>query len=225
MENYTLGLALFDYLPVIAAGFGLYLICGYCASLANYEGHWIVVIPAIALTGGVLKASWKLIYALNGVDHRWMSEQLFFFLAASYLLMGAFVLGSIRAGSKNTDLNKNWWYSPTLIAVIVLVTAQYLKLNTDGRTWSTMLLATLSLANLVMLLTLIVHCVKKRNWYAGGAFVTNLVLSYVLVVLARIPEQTADLQWLEEFLNLGNNSMLAIGAWALIRVRKRQGTQ
>ena len=42
MENYTLGLALFDYLPVIAAGFGLYFICKYCAGLASYSGLWII---------------------------------------------------------------------------------------------------------------------------------------------------------------------------------------
>ena len=48
----------------------------------------------------------------------------------------------------------------------------------------------------------------------------NLVLSYVLVALARIPEQTAELQWIEEFFNLANNSMLAVGAWLLIRARR-----
>lgn len=220
MENYTLGLALFDYLPVIAAGFGLYLICKYCASLTDYTSRWIVAIPAIALTGGVLKASWKLTYALNGVDYRWMSEQLFFFLTASYLLMATLVLTSMKAGHKGELLNKNWWYSPAVIAVIVLVTAQYLKLNTDSRLWSVMLLAALSLANLTMLLALIGHSIRKRNWYASAAFAMNLVLSYVLVALARIPEQTAELQWIEEFFNLGNNSMLAVGAWLLIRARK-----
>jgi len=220
MENYTLGLALFDYLPVIAAGFGLYLICKYCASLVNYTGHWIIAIPAIALAGGFLKATWKLTYALSGVDYRWMSEQLFFLLAASYLLMATLVLSSLKAGRKGFELEKNWWYTPAIIAVIVLVTAQYLKLNTDGRTWSVMLLATLSLANLTMLLALIFHSIKKRIWIAGGAFAINLALTYVLVTLARIPEQTADLQWIEEFMNLGNNSVLAIGAWALLRGKK-----
>ena len=86
MENYTLGLALFDYLPVIAAGFGLYLICKYCAQRGGYKGIWIVAIPAIALTGGALKASWKLIWAIQHVNYTWMSDQLFFFLSSAYVL-------------------------------------------------------------------------------------------------------------------------------------------
>ena len=220
MENYTLGLALFDYLPVIAAGFGLYLICKYCALLVNYKSHWIIAIPAIALTGGSLKATWKLIYALSGVDYRWMSEQLFFLLAASYLLMATLIVSSLRASRKGFELNKNWWYTPAVIAVIVMVTAQYLKLNTDGSTWSVMLLATLSLANLTMLLALILHSIRRQVWYAGSAFAINLLLTYVLVNLARIPEQTVDLQWIEEFMNLANNSVLAIGAWALLRSKR-----
>jgi hypothetical protein len=224
MEDYTLGLALFDYLPVIAAGFGLYLICKYCASLANYDGYWIVVIPAIALTGGTLKASWKLVYVLTEVNHRWMSEQLFFLLAASYVFMAVLVISSIRASGKGRGLAPVWWYSPAVVAIILLVTAQVIKLKTDSAIWSVMLLATLSLANLALLATLIIHSVKKRNWIAGSAFAINLVLGYVLVNLARIPEQTAELQWIEEFINLANNSLLAVGAWALIRARKTQAT-
>lgn len=221
MENYTLSLALFDYLPVIAAGFGLYLICKYCGSLANYNGYWIVAIPAIALTGGVFKASWKLIFVLTEVNHRWMSEQLFFMLAASYVFMAVLVFSSIRAGGKGRELEPSWWYSPALVVVIILVTAQVIKLKTDSEIWSVMLLATLSIANFTMLITLIFHSIKLRTWIAVGAFASNLALSYVLVSLARIPEQTLELQWIEEFLNLGNNSMLAVGAWALLRRQKR----
>lgn len=216
MENYTLGLALFDYLPVIAAGFSLYMICKYCASLGNYEGVWIIAIPAIALTGGTLKASWKLIWALQQVNHVWMSDQLFFFLATAYLFMAAFVFCNLRANRKGRDLGSNWWYGPALVAVIILGLAVYLKLNTEGRTWSFLLLATLSIANLVFLLMLTGHAWKRNSNLAVVAFIGNLVLSYVLVYLARL-EQTAELQWIEEFLNFANNSLLAVGAWALLK--------
>lgn len=216
MENYTLGLALFDYLPVIAAGFGLYMICKYCASLGNYTGAWIIVIPAIALTGGTLKASWKLIWAVRQVNYSWMSDQLFFFLATAYLLIAAFVFYNLRANRKGHELDSGWWYAPVLIAVIAIGIAAYLKLNIEGRTWSLLLLATLSLANLGFLLTLTGHAWKRGSALAVAAFSGNLVLSYVLVYLARL-EQTAELQWIEEFMNLANNSLLAVGAWALLK--------
>ncbi|MGI9235792.1 MAG: hypothetical protein ACR2QZ_00250 [Woeseiaceae bacterium] len=214
MENYTLGLALFDYLPVIAAGFGLYLICKYCARLGKYRSLWIVAIPVIALIGGTLKASWKLIYALNGADHRWMSDQLFFFLASAYVLMAVFVIRAMRANKRGDNLAHDWWRGPLAAVVVVVGLALYLKSSGEGRTWSILLLATLSLANLVFLLTLVSHAWQRRNWIAAIIFVVNLALSYVLVGLARM-EQTAELQWIEEFLNLANNGLLAVGAWNL----------
>lgn len=216
MENYTLGLALFDYLPVIAAGFGLYMICKYCALLGNYDGPWIVVIPAIALIGGSLKASWKLVWALDQVNQEWMSDQLFFFLATAYLLMAAFVYFNLRANRKGRVLDADWWYGPIVAVVIAIGLAIYLKLNIEGRTWSFLLLATLSLANLVFLLMLVGHAWRRGCSVAVAAFAGNLILSYTLVYLARV-EQTAELQWIEQSLNLVSNSLLAVGAWALLK--------
>jgi hypothetical protein len=222
MENYTLGLALFDYLPVIAAGFGLYMICRYCAVLGQYDGPWIVVIPLIALTGGTLKASWKLVWALQQVNYVWMSDQLFFFLASAYVLMAAFVIANLHAWRKDRPLDSLWWIFPGVIVAIVICLSLYLLTSTEGRTWSILLLSTLSLANLAFLATLIAHAWKRGNQIAVAAFIANLVLSYVLVGLARM-EQTAALQWVEEFLNLANNSWLAVGAWSLLRQHAELG--
>jgi len=38
MHRYTLSLALFDYLPVIAAAIGIWLICRYCADVGGRKG-------------------------------------------------------------------------------------------------------------------------------------------------------------------------------------------
>jgi len=221
MENYTIGLALFDYLPVIAAGFGLYLICKYCAGLANYNGIWIVLIPVIALTGGTLKASWKLVWAVQHVNYTWMSDQLFFFLASAYVLMAVLVVRSLQAAANGNNLPKNWWVLPVQVIVVMLAGAFYLKTSTDGRTWNFLLLAVLSIANLVFLLSLMLHAKKVGVYPALIAFGLNLVLSYSLVGLARM-EQTAELQWIEEFMNLANNSLLAVGAWFLLRAQRRE---
>jgi hypothetical protein len=214
MENYTLGLALFDYLPVIAAGVGLYLVCRYFARLAQYDGPWVVLMPLIAVTGGTIKASWKLIWALQQVNYTWMSDQLFFFLASGYVLMAMFVMRSQRAANRGEALAANWWQLPVLL-VIALVAAAFYLMAGGGRGWVGLLLATLSVANLVFLVTLIVHAAKRGNRVAAFAFAASLTLGYVLVGLARM-EQTAELQWIEEIINLFNNSLLAFGAWRLI---------
>lgn len=213
MEDYTLGLALFDYLPVIAAGVGLYLVCRYFAALAQYDGPWVVLMPLIAVTGGTLKASWKLIWALQQVNYTWMTDQLFFFLASAYVLMAFFVIRCRRAAGRGEALAANWWQVPVLLVAVLVAVAFYLMAG-GGRAWVGLLLATLSIANLVFLVTLIVHAARQGNRVAAAAFAASLTLGYVLVGLARM-EQTAELQWIEEIVNLFNNSLLAYGAWRL----------
>lgn len=213
MENYTLGLALFDYLPVIAAGVGLYIVCRYFAGLAQYDGPWVVLMPLIAVTGGIIKASWKLIWALQQINYTWMSDQLFFFLASAYVLMAVFVIRSHRAASRGEAIAANWWHLPIVLVAILLAAAFYLMAG-GGRGWVGLLLAVLSLGNLAFLATLIVHATKIGNRVSAFAFAGSLTLGYVLVGLARL-DQTAELQWIEQTINLFNNSLLAFGAWRL----------
>jgi hypothetical protein len=214
MENYTLGLALFDYLPVIAAGIGLYLVCRYTAGLADYDSPWIVLMPLIAITGGMIKATWKLLWALQQVNYTWMSDQLFFFLASAYILLAVFVVRCLRAAARGESLAGNWWHWPCVAVAATLAGAFYLMAS-GGRGWTALLLAVLSIGNLVFLVTLIVHAFRRNNRAAAAAFAASLTLGYVLVGLARM-EQTAELQWIEQSINLFNNGLLALGAWALL---------
>ena len=223
MQNYTLGLALFDYPPVIAAGFGLYLICRYCGILGRYDGNLLLLIPAIALTGGLLKATWKLIYALSNHNIAWLSEQLFFFLAVAYLLLATLVIRTTRSARNGVPLKQDWWHVPGVLAILVIAAALYLKASSAASGWSILLLATLSIANLLFLLTLISHSIMRNNRIAAAAFFGNLVLSYALVGLARV-QQTAELQWIEQGINLASNIFLATGAWLLLRDVQSQPT-
>ena len=216
MEGYTLSLALFDYLPVLAGGVALYLVCRHCAELARYDGRWVVLIPLIALAGGGLKATWKLVLAAQGLDLPWMSDQLFFFLAGAYVPLAFLVIGSLRAAGRGVTLPAGWWRLPVLIAAGTLAGAYYLRSATDGRAWSALLIAAVALASLAMLLALIGHAFARGDRLAAGAFATSLVLSYVLVGLSRM-EQTAQLQWMEQSVNLVGNCLLAAGAWRLMR--------
>ena len=215
MEGYTLSLALFDYLPVIAGGIALYLVCRHCAGVARYGGPWTALIPLIALTGGAFKATWKLILATRGLDLQWMSDLLFFFLAGAYVPLAFLVVGSLRTARHGGTLADGWWRMPALLAAAAAAVAHYLKTTTDGRAWSALLIAVVALASLAMLLALIGHAFARGDWLAAGAFGASLLLSCVLVGLSRM-EQTAELQWMEQSVNLAGNGLLAAGAWRLM---------
>ena len=207
---------MFDYLPVIVAGFGLHFICRYVLN-AGPENRWTIIIPLLAVTGGTLKATWKLNVAITGQSIEWMSDQLFFFIAASYILLAFAVIRGLRARVRGETLVSCWWRWPLVLVIIVVCAALALKVRPD-RAWSLLLLIAMSTSNLVFALRLIGHSFAARNWLAVGGFVVNLTLTYVLVGLARIPEQTAQLQWIEEVVNLVSNSCLALAAYSLLRL-------
>ena len=223
MERYTLGLALFDYLPVIAAAIGLFLVCRYCAIVGRREGNWIYLVPLVAVTGGVLKATWKLIVVTTGSNIQWMSDQLFFFIASGYVLMASLVVLSLRAHARGTQLSANWWRGPLLVAIAIVAIALVLANTSESRSWAFLLLGVMSIANLVFSIRLIAHSAGQRKWLATLGFSMNLVLAYVLVGLARIPEQTLELQWTEEILNFVATSALALAAWYLLRTYEQRG--
>ena len=217
--DYTVSLALFDYLPVLVAGVGLHLVCRYALN-AGFENRWTIIIPLLAVTGGMLKASWKLNVAVTGNDIAWMSDSLFFFIAASYLLLAVGVIRGLRARATGATLPVCWWRWPFVVVVLVTLVALGLKISSPERHWSLLLLIVMSTSNLVFSIRLIAHSVALRQWVAVAGFGLNLVLTYVLVGLARIPEQTVQLQWIEEFTNLFSNSFLAVAAYSLVRQEK-----
>ncbi len=217
MEDYTLSLALFDFLPVIVAAIGFFMICRYCAIVGHSTGAWVIAIPLLAVTGGFLKASWKTIVAVTGINIQWMSDQLFFFLASSYVLMATLVIRSLAAEKKGRPLRDNWWHIPAVGAAAIVATALLLKQSYEERYWSFLLLGVLSICNLVFAVRLIAHSFVRRNWLSGSLFVVNLLVAYTLVGLARIPEQTVRLQWYEQTLNLLATTAFAVAAWHLLK--------
>jgi len=217
MEDYTLSLALFDYLPVLAAAFGFFSICRYCAIVGHSTGAWVIFVPLIAVTGGFLKATWKVIVVVADTNIQWMSDQLFFFLATGYILLASVVLLSLQAERRGQPLRDDWWRIPAVLAALVITAAFLLKQGFEQRYWAFLLLGVLSVCNLLFAVRLIAHSLVRRNWLSGVLFIVNLVFAYTLVGLARIPDQTAQLQWIEEFLNLFANGALAIAAWHLLK--------
>ena len=112
---------------------------------------------------------------------------------------------------------------PLAVALAIVVTAFVLASNSESRTWAFLLLGVMSITNLVFSIRLIAHSIGQRKWLAVLGFSLNLVLAYVLVGLARIPEQTLELQWAEEILNFFATSALALAAWYLVRTYEPTG--
>ena len=81
MEGFTVGLALFDYVPV--AAFGAAAIIGGLAM----GSPLFILGGALSFIAGLLKATWKLILALSGKDLKAMNRPFVPMQAAGFTLM------------------------------------------------------------------------------------------------------------------------------------------
>lgn len=218
MEDYTLGLALFDFLPVLVSGFGLFCTARLCQKLSANQSSLLYIPAGIILSAGITKASWKTIWVTTRVDIAWMSTQLFFTLAAGYTLLAFLIAHCIAVDKQTRVFNNNWWLMP-LTLVAVLTGAALLLLNSGGRSWLVLLLATLTLSNMAVIAMLVRYAWKQHLHLITAGLCVNLCLTFGLVGLARIPDQSAALQWVAEISNLVTHSLFAACAWGLLRRR------
>jgi len=210
MQDYTLSLALFDFLPVALSAAGLLLL------VFTLRKHYARLRPALwrlaacgavlVITGGLLKASWKLLWVTTRVDYAWMSAGLFWCLAPGFVLLAGATLGMLRRSTTGVGT--------LLIPLAVAVTACAVALGMPERS-SLVLLLLLVLGNLVMMISLITFSSRQRLHYAAVFLTISVVATFTLSGLARIPEQTASLQWIEEIVNFVGQGLFAAAMYLL----------
>lgn len=193
-DDYTVALALFDYIPTVFTALGLYWLCTSQLFDLSVIRRTAIVGAAMIISGGLLKASWKLIVASTGEHIPWMNNSLFIFMAPGFVLLG-FAL-AIRHSRPVSVL------APVLFTgAIPLIALYFYLVYPSQRLWFFWLLAIVTLAN-----TAVIFMLARTGWKNNDRTVSLLYLaSFVgtlsLSGLARIPEQTAALQWIEEGIN------------------------
>ena len=221
-SDYTLGLALFDFLPVIFSAIGLcYLACwlGGKASLANNAGisldrkplwelpadnimkkaslanmAWLGAL--LVALGGLSKASWKLIVVTADIDIQILDNALFVFLGAGYSLLVVSLLSALLKTGQ-------WsWFVAGVLVIGFWIVSHYLSLSAvESRNWSRVLLFQTVVMNTILLLTLTGMALRNGLLVGALLLLLNLAAAFLLARLANIPEQTLSLQWTEELIN------------------------
>jgi hypothetical protein len=150
--------------------------------------------------GGLLKATWKLIIAATGTDIRWMDDGMFVWMAPGYTILAWSIWQTVRAVRERKTFNA--WLTPAIIAILTLTGSYYLSTsNPDSPAWKLTLLSVMVLASIITGILLIIFAFRQKLTLAGILFVINLIIILVMNGLARIPEQTIPLQWIEESIN------------------------
>ena len=198
--EYTVSLALVDFLPVIFTAVGFYFLYKMVTHVDRTQGKIFLVGTVLTVIGGFLKATWKLIIASSGTNIRWMDDGMFAWMAVGYSLVFWSIWQTVRTVRGKSVFNP--WIVPTVIGVLSLAGSFYLRTSMpESSAWKLTLLSVMSLASIFTSILLIVFAFRQKLSLAGTLFIVNLIIVFVMNGLARMPEQTIALQWIEESIN------------------------
>ncbi|MFG2867508.1 hypothetical protein [Streptomyces sp. NPDC048338] len=213
--DYPLALAVEDFVPVVLTGLGAALLTGPLRRHSARTGLTGTVGTALILLGGLSKAVWKLVVALDGPDLQVLNKALFPCLSAGFLLLAHALLtlpaarGPEPAGGRLTPPLWGFaaaWTATGVVGLLLTSTAPHLVL--------TIVAVTVCAVRLILLARSDRDAVAAA---AGGLWLTGM---YVLGPLAARPDQSVALQWVEQSANTLTQGALVLLAWRLARLRR-----
>lgn len=208
--EYSVPLALEDYLTVIFSGIGLLLLASMINRLDRRLGRMAFIGVALTVLGGTLKASGKLVMALGGPDLAVLHLSLFPLIAPGFTLV-AWALFQVRHLLRGERQARRPWLLPIL--VIVLFGAGVLYIGVNGGPWRVPLILLSTIANFTLLLLLIIAAWGRGMWLTGAMFLVTLLVVLAMSQMARIPEPTLAMIWTEQLSQTFAWGLFAIGVW------------
>lgn len=212
--DYPLSLAIEDFVPVVLTGVGAALLIRPLRGHSVRTGRTAAAGTALVLLGGLSKASWKLLVALDGPDVHVMNKALFPCLSAGFLLL-AHALLTLPAGGRAPAAGRT---SPPLWGFAAVWTATGAAGILLGSTAPNMVLTIVAVTVCGVRLILLARSHGDTPAAAaGGLWLTGM---YVLGPLAARPDQSVALQWIEQSANTVTQGAFVLLAWRLAKCRR-----
>lgn len=199
-EGYSLGLALFDFVPNLAFLVGAY----FLVRLVQLErgtrcGRMAMAGTLLVFLGGALKATWKLLYATGTADIQWMSQIQFVLLSPGFLAMLVAIVLMARKQRKSGPM--------PLLAMAP---------------WKIPFLAVMTICSIGAQGILTYIAFRRGVRLAGALFALAVLCTFGMGGMASAT-QTVAMQWVEEGINSIGQISFAIGCYLLYRdFRNRQ---
>jgi len=178
-EPYSIGLALVDFLPNIAFLVGAFFLVKIAALVKGTRCSRMVMAGAFLIAlGGILKATWKLLYAANVGDFQLMSQIQFILVAPGFLAL--LVAAILLARKKESDIK-----ATPLLAMAA---------------WKMPFLFVMTLCSLGAQGILTYISFKRKAKNAAIGFIIAFMGLLAMGGLASA-EQSVPMQWIEESIN------------------------
>ena len=183
MKQFSVPMALVDYIPVILFALAAFMIAGDLKKKINSVCLTVFAVGSVMVTAaGFLKATYKLLYALKAGDFIWMSNQFFTNQAIGFLLAGtALVIGVV-------NMKKTFAFLPTMALVGIMV---------------------IGVGALDAGLCFLASRMKKRN--ALICFIVSFFLSMTMGYLSSKDFDGAFMNWLAQGINILGEGLLYAG--------------
>ncbi len=208
VNDYPVIMALEDYVPVLLALAGFWLLGGASqridpvAALLGRAGAVLIGL------GGVAKSTWKLVLSSTGNDWPWLEQSLFPLMATGALLVLWSLTTTLRG--KVTP----WW--PYALVWLAVVGA---AIGTNSLQ-PAFILATAGVTLISVLGAVLVG--RRRAWLAVALFVLGIVGVTAMVPLRNHPDHhTVAFQWIEQGTNTVAQALFLIAAMLTVRAATR----
>lgn len=217
--EYSLALALEDYLPVIFSLVGVWFIARTVSQLDRGLGSMVYVGLGLLAVGGVLKATWKLLMALNGTDVPLFSQALFPMIAPGFTLIATAVYSYTRQLQGKPGLRRPWLVP---LIVIALFGGGSALIASNGGPWRVPLIMLATLGNTALLLMLAIGAWRRNMRPLAVVFVIVLLTIIGMSQMANNVPQTIPVQWFEQIVQTLAQIAFCLGTWQLTRQMEQE---
>ena len=221
--DYTVSLALVDFLPVILSGIGVFLIARMIGRFDATSGKVAYLAATLIVLGGLTKVVWKFTIAATGIDLLGVDNMLFVFLGPGFTLF-SWSLWNAQQVMQGKAIAKNVWLRPLGVIALFGIGAISARLAQPGeRTWFFILMTLTTFANMAVSVLVIRQSLWQAQKLAAALFIVNLVGVFALNGMARV-DQTIAMQWVEEGLQVFIQLAFAVAAWMMTRKERNSST-
>ena len=224
MEQYSIALALEDFVPVALSSIGLFYLAEMIGA-AEGKSRWPALVGAwLVMLGGGTKAAWKLNIATTGANIVWMDNALFILLTPGFIFL-AYTLWRAQRAMQGKPAPMSPFIMPIAASVTGLgLAAIVAAVAPTTRTWNFILLGATTVANFATSMLAAWQAFKQGQKVVAGLFILNIVMIVLLQGLARTGTRTEAVQWVEQILNTISNLAFAVAGYRLSRHTQRNMT-
>jgi hypothetical protein len=200
MNDFSVGMALFDYIPVIFFAIGAIILLRDLYNKMSKGAFALFAAGVIDVTmAGLLKATWKLLYAGANIDISALNAMFFPVQSIGFLLAGVGIVAMLthKQSERETRLN-----SVAPVVPVVSITFPYLVL---------VMVAGLGLMDA----GLCILAKKLKKPVAIVIFVLSFVCCLGMGYLSTKDFEKSSMNWIAEGVNFCGQGLFLLGVWML----------